>query len=171
MTKCIRKILVGGVFFGHVKSAVIQKWCSVLIWTHEILAGGVPNSTHKNTPYRLDKLRSALAEAQLIKRYWSRRILYATNCEWEIQSNINWKRMHCSWMRTTRSNGHLGGGGLGEGVEFLWVGICLWVQVYIPLGIHPPTHCMLGYRPPFCGENEWHTLVKTLPSCNYCCMR
>ena len=27
--------------------------------------GGSPNSTHKNMPYRLDKLRSALAEAQL----------------------------------------------------------------------------------------------------------
>ena len=27
--------------------------------------GGSPNSTHKNTPYRLDKLRSASAEAQL----------------------------------------------------------------------------------------------------------
>ena len=29
---------------------------------------GSPNSTHKNTPYRLDKLRSALAEAQLKRR-------------------------------------------------------------------------------------------------------
>ena len=29
----------GGIF-GHVKSAVIQKWCSVLVRTHEILAGG-----------------------------------------------------------------------------------------------------------------------------------
>ena len=27
--------------------------------------GGSPNSTHKNTTYRLDKLRSALVEAQL----------------------------------------------------------------------------------------------------------
>ena len=55
-----------GGLFGHVKSAVIQKWCSILVWTHEILAGGgSPNSTHKNMPYRLDKLRSALAEAQL----------------------------------------------------------------------------------------------------------
>ena len=27
--------------------------------------GGSPNSTYKNMPYRLDKLRSALAEAQL----------------------------------------------------------------------------------------------------------
>ena len=53
--------------FGHVKSAVIQKWCSILVRTHEILGGGggVPNSTHKNTRYRLDKLRSALPEAQL----------------------------------------------------------------------------------------------------------
>ena len=40
-----------------------------MVWTHEILAGGSPNSTHKNTPYRLDKLRSALAEAQLKSNY------------------------------------------------------------------------------------------------------
>ena len=32
----------------------------------EILAGGgVPNSTHKNTPDKFDKSRSALAEARL----------------------------------------------------------------------------------------------------------
>ena len=48
------------------KFGVIQKWCSVLVWTREILAGGgPPNSTYKNTPYRLNKLCSALAEAQL----------------------------------------------------------------------------------------------------------
>ena len=57
-------VWLGGLF-GHGKSAVIQKWCSILVQTHEILAGGSPNSTHKNTPYRLDKLRSALAEGQL----------------------------------------------------------------------------------------------------------
>ena len=34
----------------------------------EILVGGSPKSTHKNTPDRLDKSRSALAEAGLIKK-------------------------------------------------------------------------------------------------------
>ena len=49
------------------KFGVIQKWCSVLVQTHEILAGGVPRflSTYIHTHDRLDKLRSALAEAQL----------------------------------------------------------------------------------------------------------
>ena len=41
MTRCTHEFSQGGLF-GHVKSAVIQKWCSVLVWTHEILAGGVP---------------------------------------------------------------------------------------------------------------------------------
>ena len=47
---------------------VIQKWCSILVRTHEILAGGrVPRfwSTYIHTHDRLDKLRSALADAQL----------------------------------------------------------------------------------------------------------
>ena len=49
------------------KFGVIQKWCSILVWTHEILARGVPLfwSTYTHTHDRLDKLRSALAEAQL----------------------------------------------------------------------------------------------------------
>ena len=51
--------------FGHGKFEVIQKLCSILVQTHEILVGGSPNSTYKNTPYRLDKSRSALAEARL----------------------------------------------------------------------------------------------------------
>ena len=47
------------------KFGVIQKWCSVLVWTREILVGGggSPNSTHKNTPYRLDKLHSAFSRS------------------------------------------------------------------------------------------------------------
>ena len=49
------------------KFGVIHKWCSVLVQTHEILARGVPLfwSTYTHTHDRLDKLRSALAEAQL----------------------------------------------------------------------------------------------------------
>ena len=48
------------------KFGVIQKWCSVLVWTHKILAGGpLFWSTYTHTHDRLDKLRSALAEAQL----------------------------------------------------------------------------------------------------------
>ena len=60
---------------GHVSNKNLKKkkkkWCTILVWTHEILAGGggglSPNSTYKNMPYRLDKLRSALAEARLKK--------------------------------------------------------------------------------------------------------
>ena len=50
------------------KFGVIQKWCSILVRIHEILAGGgVPRfwSTYIHTHDRLDKLRSALADAQL----------------------------------------------------------------------------------------------------------
>ena len=49
------------------KFGVTQKWCSILVQTHEILAGGVPLfwSTYTHMHDRLDKLRSALAEAQL----------------------------------------------------------------------------------------------------------
>ena len=50
------------------KFGVIQKWCNVLVCTREILGGGgVPRflSTYIHTHDRLDKLRSALAEAQL----------------------------------------------------------------------------------------------------------
>ena len=35
----------------------------------EILVGGSPKSTHKNTPDRLDKSRSALAEAGPINKF------------------------------------------------------------------------------------------------------
>ena len=34
-------------------------------WVLEGGIGGIPYSTYKNTPYRLDKSRSALAEARL----------------------------------------------------------------------------------------------------------
>ena len=49
------------------KFRVIQKWCSILVQIHEILARGVPRfwSTYIHTRDRLDKLRSALADAQL----------------------------------------------------------------------------------------------------------
>ena len=40
MTVCTHDNLAGGGLFGHVKSAVIQKWCSILVQTHEILGGG-----------------------------------------------------------------------------------------------------------------------------------
>ena len=57
------------------KFGVIQKWCSILVRIHEILAGGgrVPRfwSTYIHTHDKLDKLRSALANAQL-KRQISR---------------------------------------------------------------------------------------------------
>ena len=38
--------------------------------------GGSPNSTHKNTPYRLDKSRSALAEARLKTIFHTTLIIY-----------------------------------------------------------------------------------------------
>ena len=69
MTICTNDGFAGGGQLHQVKSAVKKNW---LVWTHEILAGGSggsPYSTYKNTPYRLDKLRSALAEAQLKNVY------------------------------------------------------------------------------------------------------
>ena len=76
-------------------------------------------------------------------------------------------------------------------------GVCLWVDTNLgrhpwadtpwadtpwadnPLGRQPlpiacldthPAHCMLGSQPSP-GQNSWHTLVKTLPSCNCGCGR
>ena len=58
------------------KFGVIQKWCSILVQIHEILARGVPKfwSTYIHTHDRLDKLRSALADAQLKRVFHLSRI-------------------------------------------------------------------------------------------------
>ena len=40
---------------------------------------------------------------------------------------------------------------------------------YIVLVMWPDKECW--NTPPPCGQNSWHTLVKTLPSRNYCCER
>ena len=61
----------GGVFLvmanlESYKSGVMFWYRSMKSW---LGGGGTPNSTHKNTPYRLDKLHSALAEAQLKTDY------------------------------------------------------------------------------------------------------
>ena len=78
-----------GGLFGHVKSAVIQKWCSILVQTHEILAGGDPWfwSTYIHTHDRLDKLRSALAEAQLKIHNLPNTRLCGLFFEWEPNRN------------------------------------------------------------------------------------
>ena len=63
MTVSTHDSLAGGGLFGHVKSAVIQKWCNVLVWTHEILAEGVPQFYTQN--HAVQTRYAALAEAQL----------------------------------------------------------------------------------------------------------
>ena len=64
--------LDGHVSNKNLKKKKKKKWCSVLVWTREILwgGGGSPNSTLKNMPYRLAKSRSALAEARLKTVIW-----------------------------------------------------------------------------------------------------
>ena len=60
-----RVILLGGlsVNLNHLRSGVAFWSGPMKSWPEG--RGGSPNSTYKNTPYRLDKLRSALAEARL----------------------------------------------------------------------------------------------------------
>ena len=68
MIICTHDSLAGGSQLRQVQSVVGKKWCSVLVWTHEILAGGgVPLiwSTYTHTHDRLDESRSALADARL----------------------------------------------------------------------------------------------------------
>ena len=98
-----------------------------------------PNSTYKNMPYRLDKLRSALAEAQLKTRMYSSRL------------------------RTTRFSGCLLRGGC------LPKGVCMVDTPPLGQTFPPPGQTSrLGRHPPPGGQKEWHKPVKTLPSRNYC---
>ena len=96
-----------------------------------------------------------------------------------------WTRMHSSRMGTVRCSGRRGWGVstqvgclprgclarecLLEGCHpregFCPDGGCLPRECVCPGGV-----CLGGVHPP-CGQNSWHTLVKTLPFRNYCCGR
>ena len=77
--------------------------------------------------------------------------------------------MHSSKMRTIRCSGCLGGGFARGGVS-AW-GVSAQIGC-MPKGCLPGGEGCLPamgctFCPP-CGQNSWHTLVKTLPFLNYC---
>ena len=69
--------------------------------------------------------------------------------------------MHSSRMRTVHCSDHLGGGGCLP----RWVG----VSAQVGGGVCPGGWGCLPGGHALRGQNSWHTLVKTLPSRNYCC--
>ena len=105
-------------------------------------------------------------------------------CCWNDGKKIHNKtRMHSSKMHTARSltvSRSIREGLPNQPPTLDADPLLPWMQT--PSGCRPPSGCrtpwscdqwyMLWSQPPGpCGQKEWHTLLKTLPSRNYCCGR
>ena len=156
----------------------LWRWCWLLKLLHvhseTILTLNPSALLALNAHVFFNRINSHHIPLSSLNTFHNCRILFIFHLQ--VSGNNQPKRMHSSRKRTTClltvSRSAQKGVCLGRCVcipAFLWADT--------PLGRHPQTlqpdtpeqtPPWADNKPP-CRQNSWHTLVQTLPSCNYCC--